>query len=152
MSISFLVVPVDDRFLEYAHTSGYQLPDGVGHGRWPNLQELRECLASIPDHEVRARGDEKSFTLTAESRTRVPVECEFKTANTDAPETYLSVQGHLEGKPRPLIALHGDYELVVDVVQQLTADCGPQCFFADCEGIPYFVLDRTSEPVGPVQE
>lgn len=150
MSVSFLAVPVADSFLEYGRTSGYQLPSNVGLGCWPSLGQLRQCLVSIPDHEMTVQGDESSFSITSESLQRVPLEeCEFDTANTDTPETHLEVRGHLKGKPSPLISFHGDYDLMVSVVQQLTECCGPQCFFADYEGVPYFVIDPSCEPIGP---
>lgn len=152
MSINYLCVPVDDSILDYAWNSNYELPGNPRHGRWPTLAELRQCLTSIPDHEVTGGGNEQSFSITAESTKRVPMEGGLKTANTDAPETYLNVHGYLEGKPRPLIVLHGDYELVVTIVQRLTEYCGPQCFFADCEGVPYFVIDGLNEPIGPNEE
>lgn len=149
MSVNYLAAPVDDSFLEYARSNDYKLPSVINHGRWPDLDELRQSMASFPEHELTIRGDETLFSITTESLRRIPFESDLDTAKIDAPESYLNVQGFLTGKPRPLISFHGDYDLVVSVVQKLAERCGPQYFFIDWEGVPYLVADGQSDPVGP---
>jgi len=151
MSINYIALPVDDEIRCWGRELGLALPSELPAGRYPSTPELLAAMESLAGHEITNRKLDDPFNLTMESLERVPVDAMPPFQNTDAAASLLTVSGHLDpDAPRKLISLHGDYDLIVRLLQQLTSTCGPLCFCADCDGQPIFVISAESEPIGPV--
>ncbi len=150
MSISYLLRPVDDEMLAYGADSGVAgLPAVVTAGRWPTVDELIEVLKATPGHHVSHSHHSPSFSITIESLEFVPVQPVPPLKNTTAPASYLHVTGSLSGDSNPLwLSFHGHTDVMLSVIQRLTLVCGPLVFFADCDGLPWFVFSDQSWPLG----
>ncbi|MCA8990205.1 MAG: hypothetical protein KDA78_21335 [Planctomycetaceae bacterium] len=150
MSISYLLAPVTEEMLEWGRKCGIDLPESSLCGRFPLASEIEDALVSIPDHVLQRACRQDSFEYALESRAQVPLEANPPFPASLTPETYLIVNGNVtDTAPQKWIGCHGDLCLILELTQRLVPACGPLCFFADCDGIPWFVFTPTAEPIGP---
>ena len=150
MSVSYLLVPVDEQILAYGKDSGVvDLPPAVSAGRFPTVDELIAVLEATPGHRVSRVHRSNTIDVTIESFARIPFEPGPPFKQTTTPASYLYVTGDLSGtSKRKWLSFHGDLDVTIPVIQRLTAFCGPLVFFADCDGVPWFVLSEQSPPLG----
>lgn len=142
--------------LEWAEKCSVPVSGIVTNGRRATIQELKDVTAAIPGHTCRVWYDQNKIQINIESMRTVTFPCEGDFKNSIAPglgvgpATFMQING--AARPTGEIEsmrFHGDYELLVTIVQKLTKPRGPQVYFADCDGIPWLVVSSDAEPIGP---
>lgn len=150
MGVNYLLCPVDEEMLAYGRDSGVVgLPPAVSTGRFPTVDEMLAVLEATPGHRVSHLHRSQTINVTIESLARIPFEPGPPFRQTTTPASYLHINGDLSGtSKRKWLSFHGDLDVMILVIQRLTALCGPLVFFADCDGVPWFVLSKQSPPIG----
>jgi len=157
MSVDYVVVPFDARAREWARECGVPVEGIEAGGRTASLDELRDAAQGLPGHTFRMSRHEARFEIAVESERFETFPCDGVYRNTIAPGLAIGpaasmlMTGGIQSDGRiESMGFHGDYELLVAIVQRLTQCCGPQVIVADNEGLPWVVASPEAPPLGPI--
>ena len=157
MSVDYVVVPFDAPTREWARECGVPVDGIAAGGRAASLDDLRDAAQGLPGHTFRMPQREARFEIAVESERFETFPCDGDYRNTIAPGLAIApaaslhmtggiqVDGRIES-----MGFHGDYGLLVAIVQRLTRRCGPQVIVADNEGLPWVVASPEAPPLGPI--
>ncbi len=152
MGVDYMVHPVDESMLQYGRQQGAALPSFVAEGHFPTAEELLQILKSTPGHFIsiqiiRPMGD---VEIVIESKAQQPLQPIPPFTATTCPQTYLRVTGNLcKSATQHWLSFHGDYDLMIKVIRDLSGMCGPQLFFECGDGLPWYILSPDAQLLGP---
>jgi hypothetical protein len=156
MGINYLVAPFDSQMAEWAAKCNVPIREKISNGRRATILELKQAAVGIPGHKCQISDDQNEFQIRLESEQTKTFPCEGIFKNTIAPGVAIAPATYtvINGATRPngeveWMSFHGDMELIVAVVRELTTHCGPQVYFADCDGIPWIIASPDAAPIGP---
>ena len=149
MSISYVICPVNEEMLTYGQDFGVSIASDTAHGRFPVVDELISIMESIPGHRLTHVFQERNFALTIESEELVEIQPNGPFRQHSVPMTYLHLHGALSPDSHPRwMAMRGDMNVMLAFLRRLAETCGPQVFFYEGDGIPWFIVSGSDAPLG----
>jgi hypothetical protein len=160
MGVSYIIMPVDERLINWGKECGMPVPQSLSASRLPTLNEVRLAVQSLVGYifKERPQPDSKDIDIDIDSIETKEFTSEqnpilekiygSKVFTCPVSSTTLWIKISEDDQITNIFFHKGDPKLAILVMQKFTTYCGPLALIADCDGNPLFITSDKEPPEG----